>query len=128
MQKQYVTHEELGGEEAKKIGAAAWRERSRWLAKRKMGIATIEKPAPQRKRRRVKTYQAIMSVNNMLEQMCGVNIGHFFGQATPSGQFSNPFSWPHLNLACDQGADMMALDVQPEVQFALRLGPDPWGA
>lgn len=110
VQKQYVTHEELGGEQAKKVGAAAWRERSRWLAKRKMGITCDEKVAPQRKRRRVKTYQAVISVSNMIEQMCGVDLGHFFVPMTPDGKLTSPFTWPHLNLACDQGADMMALD------------------
>ena len=110
VQKQYLTNHEVGGEEGRRDALRIWRNRSRLQAKRKQGESTAGDPdAPARKRRRVKAFATMMTINNMLECSAGVGIDHFVITRSTDGRYPDPFSWPHLNLACDQGSDNMAM-------------------
>lgn len=111
VQKQYLSHAELGGPEAAKAARESWARQALFMAKRKKGIDTgNEKAEPCRKRRRVKTLQTILSVNNMLEQCCGVGLDHFVPKKGANGKLPSPFDWPHANLATDQGSDNICMD------------------
>ena len=70
--------------------------------------ASVWKP---KKRRRAKTYQAIMQINNMLKVSGGVNLATFSKpKVGADGRRISPFLWRHLDLAPDMGPDMVSTD------------------
>ena len=58
------------------------------------------------KRRRLKTFQCIMQLNNMLELSAGVSLSHFL----PGESCESAYDQPHLDLCPDMGPDMVCLD------------------
>jgi hypothetical protein len=111
VQTQYVSHFEVDGEEGKRASLPQWRLVSQKLAKRQLGLEDKTKDQPQRKRRRLKTFQTMMSLSNMLRQMTGRGLERFYVPRNEAGKFTtDPFEWPHCNAAVDQGPDNMAMD------------------
>ena len=64
----------------------------------------------QAKRRRAKTYEVMMQVDNYLDFLCESNLSEFVISADANGQLPNPFTWPSLHMAPDRGPDMSCLD------------------
>ena len=111
VQKSYVTHMEVDGHDGQAAAITNWKRQSLFMAKRKLGMLSKgDKEQPKRKRRRTKAFQTMMSLSNMLEQVALCGLDRFAVRAKPGGALPNPFSWPHLNLAADQGADNVAMD------------------
>jgi len=80
--------------------------------KRKFGLgatktASLWRPA---KRRRMKTYQCVMQLNNMLKTSAGVTLAHFKGPSEAEMSEISAFDWNHLDVAPDQGPDMVCMD------------------
>ncbi len=95
--------------------AAAWqkqRDAVNAAVKRKLSgelEKTTEKPP--KKRRRLKTYSTIMSIDSMLRGTCCTQLSNFIVPKTPEGEFcadSDPFTWPVLSVATDSGPDCTA--------------------
>ena len=52
----------------------------------------------------------MVSMHNMLLQSTGFGLDHYHIAKTAAGKLPDPFSWPHLNLSTDMGADNVAMD------------------
>lgn len=65
-----------------------------------------------RERKRQKTYQTIMHINNMIKSSTGLQLNDFVvPRDETTGQLQgNPFDWRHSNLAPDMGPDNVCLD------------------
>ncbi|CAK0866508.1 unnamed protein product, partial [Prorocentrum cordatum] len=108
VQKTYLTHFECAGEEGRKHGLSVWKKRSLRMANEQAGIQTSGKDEPVRKRRRMKTYHAMLTVHNMLLQTTGKGIERFHIKQV-DGKYTDPFQWAHLNLSTDQGPDNVCM-------------------
>eukprot|EP00959_Pyramimonas_sp_CCMP1952_P365588 7656752-Pyramimonas_sp.AAC.1 len=52
-----------------------------------------------------------MHVHNMLVGSCGKSLSDYAVKYNPDGTpAACPYTWPHLNLACDQGPDNVCMD------------------
>ena len=79
--------------------------------KRKMGeaLGASEGPRP-RQRKRAKTYQTVMHVNNMLLGAADVRLAHFKPRVNDEGEFMDcPFTLPSLSISPDAGPDNMCM-------------------
>ena len=88
--------------------------KARAARKRKFGLASkadsIWKP---KKRRRVKAYQTIMQINNMLKVSANVSLAFFARKPNYDVASECPasaFDWEHLDLAPDMGPDMICAE------------------
>ncbi len=71
---------------------------------------TDVKVEQQRKRRRIKTFQSIMSLHNMLLGATGHGLERYQIHKDELGRYPSPWTWPHLNAATDQGPNMVCMD------------------
>jgi hypothetical protein len=122
--KQYVTHVELEGEIGRARAIADWKRASEFMTKRKQGEACDVKAEPARKRRRVKTFQNVMTLHNMLLQSTGKGLEQFAIPRSFQGKLPCPFTWSHLNLCPDQGPDNMCLDTFLAVKLGMNISCD----
>ncbi len=99
----------LEGEELR-LSRERQRQYFRAVCKRKLGGETGEvAPAP-RKRRRVKTYVLIMSIDNVLRVSTGARLTDFMVEKSPTGELQgDPFTWRSLSLATDSGPDCVCI-------------------
>ena len=106
----YLTHAETGGEEANERAKISFAAASRCFVKRKLGQTPMDKIKPEPKRRRGKTYQMVMQMDNMLrginKKLADFHIGCVDGKYS----IEDPFQWPSLNMSPDRGADMVCAD------------------
>ena len=59
---------------------------------------------------RMKTYQCVLQLNNMLQTSAGVTLAHFKGPSEAEMSEISAFDWKHLDVAPDQGPDMVCMD------------------
>ena len=99
----------------------------RSVVKRKRGLDTKEgggAPPMPKKRRRVKTVQSIMMLDNILRHTCSSQLSKFKVPRGPDDVgMGDPFSWPLLNLSTDQGPDCVAGDMM-SYKLQLNLNVD----
>ena len=83
------------------------------FVKRKFGVTKIRGKGGHgvsktiSKRKRTKSYQVELHINNMLKISCGVELNKFVIKKVAGEWPPNPFEWASLNLATDQGPDMV---------------------
>ena len=73
-----------------------------------MVLAKEERSAKAKKRRRVKTFQAISMTNNMVRHLGLPGLSHFKVEKDADGHLlESPFKWNHLHVCPDMGPDMV---------------------
>ena len=97
------------GDTARAVAAVAdWRTRARAFVqgrKRARGIGGAE---PQKKKRRGAAALGL-AVDNSLLAGAGIGLAHFRVPEVAGVLQGDPFSWPRLGVAVDQGSDCVAL-------------------
>ena len=105
-----MPHQDTGGDAARQKESITFREASRCYVKRKLGAPRNTSgvdPNAQAKRRRTKSYQMILYIENMLKGV-GKSLAHFFvAFVNDSYVPSDPYEWGHLSISPDRGADMV---------------------
>ena len=89
-------------------------KRSRALAKRKAGQSIPDNEVgPVKEKRRLKTFQTVMHIDNMIKVATNNRLGLADFQQVPNadGNFEKcPFEWKVLSLAPDRGPDNVCCD------------------
>ena len=112
MGKTYLSHTETGGDEAAAKDKITFQRAARCFVKRKLGQTTTNETAPSGppKRRRTKSYQMIMQIDNMLRGL-GKDITEFHIPKDAEGNWlGDPFEWPAMGILPDRGSDMVCTD------------------
>ena len=95
------------------------------MAKRKLGQLdhAEEKACQPKRRKRLKTFQMLHFVDNMLRQSAGMQLSTFKPpRDEATGELVGcPFDWPRLSLAPDAGPDMTAADHFMSYQLGLNV-------
>ena len=109
--KQHLSTEELNGGclVAMATSRARWTTQSRWLALKRHGaVPDLGSQPKQKKLRRGKTLVSLVQLNNMIVQASNrLSLSDFL---VVDMHGTNPFLWPRLNLAPDQGPNCICLD------------------
>lgn len=96
----------MEGEEAVTEARKSWVEKARSYLKRKRGDEGGFAALPERKKRRVKSYQLMLMWDNILMQHCEFGLEQFVPPKAPDGSRQPPWSWLGLSIAADQGPDV----------------------
>ena len=99
-------------------------------SKRKIGTfakAHVHKTYSQAKRRRTKTYEVMMQLDNYLDFLTGSSLADFQIKEDDNGDLPDPYTWPVIHMAPDRGPDMNCLDhaLSYEKQVNLSVDYDP---
>lgn len=104
--KEYFGVRDLEGEEAVHEARRSWIEKAKAYLKRKRGEDASSAALPERKKRRIKSYQLMLMWDNILMQHCKFGLDRFLPPPPADGSQESAWTWPSLSIAADQGPDV----------------------